>query len=86
VTRGARERLVERAVRARAMARDLPSPCVSICRMDPASGFCEGCLRTLDEIGAWSRIDDAEKHRIWRAVGLRAGAGFLQPDEEQAQP
>ena len=68
--------LPERAAAACAMARDLPSPCISICRMDPASGFCEGCLRTLPEIAAWSRMDDAGKRGVWRAIELRAGAGF----------
>jgi len=26
------------------------SPCVQLCRIDPASGLCEGCARSLDEI------------------------------------
>ena len=37
------------------------SPCISICRMDEASGLCEGCHRTIDEIAVWSLLDDAEK-------------------------
>jgi len=45
--------------------------------MDPASGFCEGCLRTIEEIAAWSRMDDATKRSVWRAIELRADAGFL---------
>ena len=32
------------------------SPCNSVCRMDAASGWCEGCLRTLDEIADWSSL------------------------------
>lgn len=68
--------LPERAAAARAMARDLPSPCISICRMDAASGFCEGCLRTIAEIAGWSRMDDAGKRGVWRAIELRAAAGF----------
>jgi uncharacterized protein len=40
------------------------SPCVSVCRMDEASGLCQGCLRTLDEIAVWSLLDDAEKLSI----------------------
>ncbi len=68
--------LVARAIEARAMQRDLPSPCISICRMDTPSGFCEGCLRTIAEIAAWSRTDDAGKRSVWRAIELRAEAGF----------
>jgi uncharacterized protein len=69
--------LAERAAQARSLQHDLPSPCVSICRMDAASGFCRGCLRTIDEISAWSRIGDADKRGIWRAIELRAAAGFV---------
>jgi predicted Fe-S protein YdhL (DUF1289 family) len=42
----------------------VPSPCISVCRIDPASGWCEGCWRTIDEIAHWSLLDDAEKQRI----------------------
>jgi len=54
------------------------SPCVSICRIDPASGLCEGCQRTLDEIAAWGTLGDDAKRAIWAAIerrrALRAGA------------
>ena len=76
--------LADRAIAARETASDVPSPCISICRMDPVSGFCEGCLRTLAEIAAWSRMDDAEKRRVWRAIELRAEAGFLVASGEKA--
>ena len=69
--------IVERAVAARAVSSDVPSPCISICRIDTESGFCEGCLRTIDEIAAWSRMGDADKRSVWRAIELRAQAGFL---------
>ena len=29
------------------------SPCIGICVIDDASGWCEGCGRTLDEIAGW---------------------------------
>jgi uncharacterized protein len=50
---------------------DVPSPCVSICRMNPQTDLCEGCLRTLDEIAAWGRMDDATKREVWQAIGDR---------------
>ena len=40
------------------------SPCVNVCRMHAGSGWCEGCLRTIDEIAAWSRLDDAGKREV----------------------
>jgi predicted Fe-S protein YdhL (DUF1289 family) len=39
--------------------------------MDPRSGLCEGCFRTLDEIAAWSRLTDAEKHAVWAHIERR---------------
>ncbi|HJW53337.1 MAG TPA: DUF1289 domain-containing protein [Burkholderiaceae bacterium] len=49
------------------------SPCVSICQMDPATGLCSGCLRTIDEIAGWSRYSDAEKHAVWQLIAARRG-------------
>jgi predicted Fe-S protein YdhL (DUF1289 family) len=69
--------LVERAAVVRAVAADVPSPCISICRISARNSFCQGCLRTIDEIASWSRIGDTEKRRVWRAIELRAWAGFL---------
>ena len=40
--------------------------------MDAASGWCVGCLRTLDEIALWSRSSDADKQRIWTSLCQRA--------------
>jgi predicted Fe-S protein YdhL (DUF1289 family) len=49
----------------------VPSPCVNICRMEAASGLCAGCWRTIDEIAAWSKMDDEGKRRVWQAIALR---------------
>ena len=69
---GARERL---AARARLIGAgpdgDVPSPCLSVCRMDPDSEWCEGCFRTLDEIAAWGRMGDEAKRDVWHAIGRR---------------
>lgn len=48
-----------------------PSPCINICRMDDATGWCDGCLRTLDEIANWSSFDDDTKRAIWNALDER---------------
>ena len=42
----------------------VPSPCLSICRMDAVTGLCEGCLRTLDEIARWGRMSAAEQWQV----------------------
>ena len=56
----------------------VPSPCISVCRMDEATGWCEGCMRTLDEIAAWSLLDDAEKRAVWAELGPRRDQPALQ--------
>lgn len=49
-----------------------PSPCISVCRMDAASGLCQGCFRTLEEIAAWGLAADEEKRTIWAQLVERA--------------
>ncbi len=49
--------------------------------MDAASGLCEGCLRTLEEIGAWSRLGDEAKREVWSQLERRA----LVIDTQQAR-
>jgi predicted Fe-S protein YdhL (DUF1289 family) len=53
----------------------VPSPCISVCRMDPASGLCEGCFRTLDEIAGWSRASEDEKRATWSRLLQRVETG-----------
>jgi predicted Fe-S protein YdhL (DUF1289 family) len=52
------------------------SPCVSVCQLNAASTQCIGCLRTLDEIGAWSVMDAPAKRAVWALLAQRA-AGIL---------
>ena len=40
------------------------SPCIDVCRIDVATGLCEGCLRTIDEIAAWSTLDASARRAI----------------------
>jgi len=50
---------------------EVPSPCVSVCTMDPHSAVCSGCWRSLEEIGAWSRMSDEAKRQVWQRIQLR---------------
>ncbi|MEM9733017.1 MAG: DUF1289 domain-containing protein [Pseudomonadota bacterium] len=36
----------------------IASPCISICSIEPKSGHCYGCGRTMDEILAWTKFSD----------------------------
>ncbi len=61
-----------RAAQAAQRAVPVPSPCRNVCRMDAASGYCEGCLRTIEEIAGWSGADEVEKRRVWLLLPARA--------------
>jgi predicted Fe-S protein YdhL (DUF1289 family) len=67
----ARELLRKQARRVAAGVADVPSPCLSVCRMDSATELCEGCLRTLDEVAAWGRMGDGEKREVWALIAKR---------------
>jgi predicted Fe-S protein YdhL (DUF1289 family) len=49
----------------------MESPCVKVCQLDHAKGMCVGCLRTLDEIAAWSRMSERERARIMAELPTR---------------
>lgn len=64
----------------------VPSPCINVCRMDAASGWCEGCLRTIDEIAAWGALDDDGKRAVWRLIDERRARLGPTPPRAVAQP
>lgn len=49
----------------------VPSPCISLCQMDKQTGLCQGCMRTIDEIIAWSKADDDYKRAVWKEIRRR---------------
>ncbi len=50
------------------MVRKIISPCISICRMDPVSGYCYGCARTNEEKKKWK--DDVTTD-VWKEQNLK---------------
>ena len=48
--------------------RPIVTPCVKVCAVDGASGFCLGCRRTLPEIAGWAKLSDAERAAIMTAL------------------
>ena len=54
-----------------ARAAPVLSPCTGVCRIDAQAGWCEGCRRTLDEIAAWSTLDDTARQRLCDALPRR---------------
>nr|WP_326528812.1 DUF1289 domain-containing protein [Rhodoferax sp.] len=42
--------------------------------MDAKREFCEGCLRSIEEIRAWSTSTDVQKKIIWSHITQRLQA------------
>ena len=81
------ELLAENARRVAAEpASEVPSPCISVCKMDPTTQLCEGCFRTLDEIADWSRMHDEGKREVWRLICERALTPALFQGEREEKP
>lgn len=57
--------------RARHVDPEVPSPCISVCQMDPATQLCSGCYRTLEEIATWSTLDDPQRLVVWERIEAR---------------
>ena len=43
------------------------SPCISICRTDPVTGYCYGCARTVEEKKLWK---DENTNDVWKSKNL----------------
>jgi uncharacterized protein len=50
---------------------EVASPCINVCHMDVASGYCEGCKRSLEEIASWSAYGPAEKRAVLALLAAR---------------
>jgi predicted Fe-S protein YdhL (DUF1289 family) len=71
------------------------SPCINICIVDPPSGLCQGCGRTLDEIAAWAALGEGERLAIMATLPARlarsrqermASAGRSNPRRRRPEP
>jgi predicted Fe-S protein YdhL (DUF1289 family) len=49
----------------------MESPCLKICTYDPESGLCRGCGRSLQEIGDWYCMSDAERRAVMEELPER---------------
>ena len=49
----------------------IASPCTKVCIIDPRSGLCRGCGRTLDEVARWTSFSDSERNRIMTELPQR---------------
>lgn len=52
---------------------EIESPCIKVCVVHPQARLCTGCLRSIDEIAAWSRMAPEERTRIMADLPTRKG-------------
>ena len=52
----------------------MDTPCIKICTYDAGSGLCLGCGRTLEEIGEWLSMTDAERRKVMEELPARLSA------------
>jgi hypothetical protein len=50
------------------MTKKIISPCISICKTDPVTGYCYGCARTDEEKKQWKSESTTEE---WKLENLR---------------
>ena len=53
---------------------EIESPCVKVCVIHPATRLCAGCLRSIDEIGSWSRMTPEQRRSIMAELPDRGAA------------
>jgi hypothetical protein len=53
---------------------DVETPCNRICALDPISGLCLGCGRSVAEIAGWIGFDDSERAAIMMRLPIRRAA------------
>ena len=69
-------------------AASVASPCTSVCIIDPVTGLCGGCFRTLEEISGWIDFSAAEKRTVIAALYARRsnfGAAIEARLEDRAE-
>jgi predicted Fe-S protein YdhL (DUF1289 family) len=52
----------------------IESPCIRVCTLDAAGELCLGCFRTLEEIGLWASLTDAQRFQVLDRLPARRRA------------
>lgn len=60
----------------------VPSPCILVCSIDDATGFCFGCGRTRDEIANWMTASDSARAEIVGQLPARLATIQRRPRRE----
>jgi predicted Fe-S protein YdhL (DUF1289 family) len=53
---------------------EIETPCTKVCVVDPVSGLCRGCGRSLAEIASWTSLSAEERRRVMAELPNRMAA------------
>lgn len=60
----------------------IESPCILVCAIDLTSGYCFGCGRTRDEIGAWLTMTPDTRRAVMAELPARLATVERKPRRE----
>lgn len=60
----------------------IESPCILVCSIDEKTGYCFGCGRTRDEIGAWLTLSPDERRAVMALLPARLATVERKPRRE----
>ena len=53
------------------MDKKIISPCISICKIEPITGYCYGCSRTNDEKNIWKKVQPINGRKKFNRIKKR---------------
>lgn len=60
----------------------IESPCILVCSIDMKTGYCFGCGRTRDEIGAWLSMTPETRRAVMALLPERLAQVERKPRRE----
>jgi len=60
----------------------MESPCILVCSIDDKTGYCFGCGRTREEIGAWTSYTSEQRRQIMAGLPARLETVERRPRRE----
>ena len=60
----------------------IESPCILVCAIDDRTGYCFGCGRTRDEIGAWLTMTPQMRRDVMAELPARLETVERRPRRE----
>ena len=60
----------------------IESPCILVCSIDMATGYCFGCGRTREEIGAWTTMTPQARRETMAELPTRMETMERRPRRE----